>query len=484
MRPGSRRSAASSSSPTRRDAWRRSPGRRRDPRQVDHDRLARPRARPGRGSTRRRSSGRCCRRSSPAAGDSVVRLGEGRPTVVEADEYAGNFDPYRPVDRGAAQRRLGPPGRVRDRAAVVDGVRGLDPPLSGSVAGDGGAEPPTLVANAGDPGVQELLAAAWPTGPAGSLAFDGRRRRRECGRAPAGRARLRRIGRPRVRAGSLVARYDGRPPTGRRGSSSTASAGHDGRGRDLRLVGRHNADDALGAAGAALAYGARRRGRPRRARHRSGGSAAASSSRATSAGSSSSTTTAIIRRRSRRRSTRSTLRYPGRRRWAVYEPLTFHRTAALLEPFADVLATADRVAIADIYAVRDPDQTIVSAADLARRGRAPRHAGDRARLGRGDRRRRPAAPRAGRRRPGHGRRPIDGDRRTLLAAAPRRSRIRLSGAAALRPPADSGPRRWRDLTPIGSAARIGVGRASVGAESQVVRSRATLRGLIRANTTG
>ena len=60
------------------------------------------------------------------------------------------------------------------------------------------------------------------------------------------------------------------------------------------------------------------------------------------------------------------VRYPGRRRWAVYEPLTFHRTAALLEPFADVLATADRVAIADIFAVRDPDRTIVSAADLAR----------------------------------------------------------------------------------------------------------------------
>ena len=59
------------------------------------------------------------------------------------------------------------------------------------------------------------------------------------------------------------------------------------------------------------------------------------------------------------------LRYPGRRIWAVYEPLTFHRTAAMLEPFADVLARADRVAVADIFAVRDPDTTIVSAADLA-----------------------------------------------------------------------------------------------------------------------
>ena len=43
-------------------------------------------------------------------------------------------------------------------------------------------------------------------------------------------------------------------------------------------------------------------------------------------------------------------RAPGRRVWAVYEPLTYHRTAALLDDFAAVLATADAVAIADIWA--------------------------------------------------------------------------------------------------------------------------------------
>jgi UDP-N-acetylmuramate--alanine ligase len=57
--------------------------------------------------------------------------------------------------------------------------------------------------------------------------------------------------------------------------------------------------------------------------------------------------------------------YPGRRLWAVYEPLTFHRTAAFLEQFAHVLATADEVAIADIWAGRDPDTTVTSAAALA-----------------------------------------------------------------------------------------------------------------------
>jgi UDP-N-acetylmuramate--alanine ligase len=58
-------------------------------------------------------------------------------------------------------------------------------------------------------------------------------------------------------------------------------------------------------------------------------------------------------------------KYPNRRLWAVYEPLTYHRTAAMLEQFADVLATADEVAIADIWAGRDPDTTVTSAKALA-----------------------------------------------------------------------------------------------------------------------
>jgi UDP-N-acetylmuramate--alanine ligase len=71
-------------------------------------------------------------------------------------------------------------------------------------------------------------------------------------------------------------------------------------------------------------------------------------------------------------------RYPGRRVWAVYEPLTYHRTAAMLDGFADVLAEADEAVVADIWAGRDPDTTITSAATLATataaRGRAPAHA--------------------------------------------------------------------------------------------------------------
>jgi UDP-N-acetylmuramate--alanine ligase len=58
-------------------------------------------------------------------------------------------------------------------------------------------------------------------------------------------------------------------------------------------------------------------------------------------------------------------RHPGRRLWAVYEPLTFHRTAAMLDAFADVLGRADGVAVADIWAGRDPDTSIASPQLLA-----------------------------------------------------------------------------------------------------------------------
>jgi UDP-N-acetylmuramate--alanine ligase len=57
--------------------------------------------------------------------------------------------------------------------------------------------------------------------------------------------------------------------------------------------------------------------------------------------------------------------YPDRAVWAVYEPLTYHRTAAMLDRFAETLATADHVAIADIWAGRDPDTTITSPQALA-----------------------------------------------------------------------------------------------------------------------
>jgi UDP-N-acetylmuramate--alanine ligase len=52
--------------------------------------------------------------------------------------------------------------------------------------------------------------------------------------------------------------------------------------------------------------------------------------------------------------------------------LTYHRTAALLTEFAEALVMADAVAIADIWAGRDPDTTIASAEGLAAAVRAVR----------------------------------------------------------------------------------------------------------------
>jgi UDP-N-acetylmuramate--alanine ligase len=132
----------------------------------------------------------------------------------------------------------------------------------------------------------------------------------------------------------------------------------------LRLAGRHNAANALGVAGAAIYLGV------------------APDAVAAALGS----FTGVGRRLERKgegrgvvvyddyghhptaiRETLAALRQlePGRRIWAVYEPLTYHRTAAMLDEFADVLATADAVAVAQIWASRDPDTSITSAASLA-----------------------------------------------------------------------------------------------------------------------
>ncbi|MGZ6267946.1 MAG: glutamate ligase domain-containing protein, partial [Candidatus Limnocylindrales bacterium] len=132
----------------------------------------------------------------------------------------------------------------------------------------------------------------------------------------------------------------------------------------LRLPGRHNAANALGVAGAALSMGvsgemvaaglAGFRGVGRRLERKGEGRGVVVYDDYGHH------PTAI-------RATLAALRQiePGRRIWAVYEPLTYHRTAAMLEQFAEVLATADCVAIADIWAGRDPDTSVASAAALA-----------------------------------------------------------------------------------------------------------------------
>jgi len=287
---------------------------------------------------------------------SVVRLGRaGGPFVVEADEYAGNFDPYRPSIGVILNADWDHPDIFADRTAVVDVFEGWVRRF---------APDATLVANAGDAGVASLLARLedWP----GRIMATAVARE---GEAQGLAARLgAEIRSAQELAGILVAEYDdaGLTAAGRARLVIQGLPGHSaGLAVEINLAGRHNADDALGAAGAAVAYGldpgailaglASFQGVGRRFEIKAdSGGIVVIDDYGHHPTAIAATLEAVA------------VRYPGRRRWAVYEPLTFHRTAALLEPFADVLATADRVAIADIFAVRDPDQTIVSAADLAR----------------------------------------------------------------------------------------------------------------------
>ena len=58
-------------------------------------------------------------------------------------------------------------------------------------------------------------------------------------------------------------------------------------------------------------------------------------------------------------------RVGDRRLWAVIEPHTYARTRSMFDDYADAFRTADEVVVADVFAARDPDTTIVSAEDLA-----------------------------------------------------------------------------------------------------------------------
>jgi UDP-N-acetylmuramate-alanine ligase len=239
----------------------------------------------------------------------TARWGSGPDFVVEADEYAGNFDPYRPAVALLLNAEWDHPDVFPDEEAVLDAfvawVQRMQPWAGG------GGEPPVLVANADDPGVGRLLPrlADWP--------------------------------------GRLV----------------TYTLAEAARPR-LALAGRHNAANALGVAAIARELGLSEAeiapglatftgvGRRMEVKGEIDG--------VTVLDDYGHHPTAIAATIEAARE-----RYPDRRLWAVYEPLTYHRTAAMLDAFADVLATADEAVIADIWAGRDPDTSIVSAVDLA-----------------------------------------------------------------------------------------------------------------------
>jgi UDP-N-acetylmuramate--alanine ligase len=278
----------------------------------------------------------------------TARRGTGRPFVVEADEYAGNFDAYRPDVILLTTIEWDHPDVFADQDAVVDAFEAWVRRVPEA----------TLVANLADPGVDALARRlADRPGPVIGVSLEG---------APQGYASTP-APRP-IPSGDVDRFYSGAVDLSRRTGAGLWLFDHGADAHvgtaELQLAGFHNASNAALVAATALALGV--------------GGEAAMRGLASFPG--------VGRRLERKGEARGVVVYddyghhptairatlaavrqlePGRRVWAVYEPLTFHRTAALHDAFADVLATADAVAIADIWAGRDPDTTVASAAGLA-----------------------------------------------------------------------------------------------------------------------
>lgn len=59
--------------------------------------------------------------------------------------------------------------------------------------------------------------------------------------------------------------------------------------------------------------------------------------------------------------------YPHKKLWCIFQPHTYTRTKAFLDEFAESLAAADEVVLADIYAARETDHLGISSRDIAER---------------------------------------------------------------------------------------------------------------------
>ena len=260
----------------------------------------------------------------------TARTGQGTAFVVEADEYAGNFDAYRPHIAVLTSAEWDHPDVFADDAAVqATFARWLT-----GVENRG-----TIVANTADEGVAAVVETVTDT-------------------------RVLRVGLDAVDA-DIRGRIIAADPDGTiLELGGLPDSGGDAISVRLPTAGRHNAANALTVAGAAVAIGVptaaivrglqtfRGVGRRLERKGEAGGVVVYDDY--------GHHPTAI-------RETIDAIRQrePGRRVWAVYEPLTYHRTAALGPAFATSLSTADAVAIADIWAGRDPDTSIASAAGLA-----------------------------------------------------------------------------------------------------------------------
>lgn len=279
---------------------------------------------------------------------SPVHIGSEPGFIVEADEYGGNFDPYY-ADRALILNvDWDHPDIFSDRRAAVETfARWATTPASGGVlfintSDTGGAELATLMAKESHHGLYTIRI---PTS-------------RESTNADV--------------VGRVISRGEGSYSlelthlTDRAAAAAPALLQLRSEQIPLALLGSHNASNALGVAALAASAGgtaegisqslAQFTGVGRRLEVRYDASGITVLDDYGHHPTAIDVTLATVRDR-----------YPGRRLVLAIEPLTYHRTAALLDSLARSCSAADEVAVAEIFAVRDLDTTSVTSEDLARR---------------------------------------------------------------------------------------------------------------------
>jgi UDP-N-acetylmuramate--alanine ligase len=282
----------------------------------------------------------------------TARWGRGDAFVVEADEYAGNFDPYRPDIAVVLNAEWDHPDVFPDEAAVLDAFEAwLRAP---------GAGTRRIVLNVADAGGAALARrlTGLPVAPVHVRLGEAP----AADKAPGGRGGT---------SGEVLAMLDGEVLTLR---GLPLQEGHAALTTRLALPGRHNAANAACVATAAALLGV-----PAPA-IAAGLSSFAGVGRRLELKGEPGGVTVLDDYAHHPTAIRATIasvrqRYGDRRLWAVHEPLTFHRTAAMLLELAEALADGDEVVIADIWAGRDPDTTIASARELAAAVSALTHRG-------------------------------------------------------------------------------------------------------------
>jgi UDP-N-acetylmuramate--alanine ligase len=251
-----------------------------------------------------------------------VRTGEGRPFVVEADEFGDNFLNFHPAAAIVTNVEMDHPDYFADAAAVMASferfVRGLrpDPAVGGTL----------LLTAANDPGADELVArlADW----------DGR-----------------------------VVRYG---PGGELSADDVAFTAEGtafslfGHRFESRLAGAHNVLNATAALAMARTLGADLERLAAGLRTFAGAGRRmeliADTPRVTIYDDYGHHPTEV-------RATIGAMRQrvgPDRRLWAVFEPHMYSRTALLLDDFSTAFTDADEVVIADIFASRDTPEAMAA----------------------------------------------------------------------------------------------------------------------------